>query len=120
MYFFIGNFVRSRRPEVLCKKGVLRNFTEFTGKHLHQSLFFNKVAGLRLGTLFKKRPWNRCFPVNFVKFLRKPSLIEHLLELFENNDFADQVLSKFLIITRDLEGRVSNYHLLSHGMKKLS
>ena len=25
------------------KKGVLRNFTKFTGKHLCQSLFFNKV-----------------------------------------------------------------------------
>ena len=37
----------SSRPEVLCKKGVLRNFTKFTGKHLCQSLFFNKVAGLR-------------------------------------------------------------------------
>ena len=29
------------------KKGVLGNFTKFTGKHLRQSLFFNKVAGLR-------------------------------------------------------------------------
>ena len=27
------------------KKGVLRNFTYFTGKHLCQDLFFNKVAG---------------------------------------------------------------------------
>ena len=27
------------------KKGVLANFTKFTGKHLSQSLFFNKVAG---------------------------------------------------------------------------
>ena len=27
------------------RKGVLRNFTKFTGKHLCQSLFFNKVAG---------------------------------------------------------------------------
>ena len=33
-------------PEVFCKKRVLRNFTDFTGKHLCQSLFFNKVAGL--------------------------------------------------------------------------
>ena len=105
---------------MFCKKGVHRNFTKFTGKHLHQSFFFNIVAGMRLGTLLKKRLWNSCFPVNFVKFLRKPSLIEHLLELFENSDFADQVLSKFLIITRDLEGTVSNDHLLSHGMKKLS
>ena len=29
------------------KKGVLRNFTKFTGKHLCQGLFFNKAAGLR-------------------------------------------------------------------------
>ena len=28
------------------KKGYLRNFTKFTGKHLCQSSFFNKVAGL--------------------------------------------------------------------------
>ena len=38
----------STRPEVLCKKGVLRNFAKLTGKHLCQSLFFNKVAGLCL------------------------------------------------------------------------
>ena len=37
----------SSRPEVFCKKGVLRNFAKFTGKHLCQSLLFNKVAGLR-------------------------------------------------------------------------
>ena len=35
------------------KKGVLRNFTKFTGKYLCQSLFFNKVAGLRPATLLK-------------------------------------------------------------------
>ena len=35
---------RSSRPEVFCEKGVLRNFAKFTGKHLRQSLFFNKVA----------------------------------------------------------------------------
>ena len=40
-------FDGSSRPEVFCKKGVLRNFTKFTGKHLCQSLFFNKVADLR-------------------------------------------------------------------------
>ena len=37
----------SSRPEVFCKKGVVRNFTKFTGKPLYQSLLFNKVAGLR-------------------------------------------------------------------------
>ena len=38
---------RSSRPEVFYEKGVLRNFARFTGNHLCQSLFFNKVAGLR-------------------------------------------------------------------------
>ena len=39
-------FMRKQRPEMFCKKGVLRNFAKFTGKHLCQSLF-NKVACLR-------------------------------------------------------------------------
>ena len=30
---------RSSRPEVFCKKGVLKNFAKFTGKRLCQSLF---------------------------------------------------------------------------------
>ena len=38
---------RSSRQEVFCEKGVLRNVTKFTGKHLRQNLFFNKVAGVR-------------------------------------------------------------------------
>ena len=54
---------------MIYKKGVLRNFTKFTGKHLFQSLFFNKIAGLKPPTLLKNRLWYRCFPVNFAKFL---------------------------------------------------
>ena len=64
--------VRSSRLEVFCRKGVLRNFAKFTGKHLRQSLSLNKVAGLRPGTLLKKRLRRRCFPVDFPKFLRTP------------------------------------------------
>ena len=41
------NDYKSSRPEVFCKKGVLRDFAKFTGKHLCQSLFFSKVAGLQ-------------------------------------------------------------------------
>ena len=41
------NDYRSSRQEVFCKKGVLKNFAKFTGKHLCQSLFLNKVAGLQ-------------------------------------------------------------------------
>ena len=35
----------NNRPEVFCKKVVLRNLAKFTEKHLYQSLFFNKAAG---------------------------------------------------------------------------
>ena len=70
--------LRSSRPEVFVKKGVLTNFAKFAVKHLFQSLFFNKVAGLRLATLLKKKLWLRCFPVNFENFLRRPFLAEHL------------------------------------------
>ena len=56
------------------KKGVLRNFAELTGKHLCQSLVFDKVAGLSPTTFLKKRLWHRCSPRNFAKFLRTPFL----------------------------------------------
>ena len=42
-------------PGGFCKKGVLKVFTKLTGKHLCQSLFFNKIAGLELATSLKKR-----------------------------------------------------------------
>ena len=62
------------------RKSVLRNFAKFTGKHLCQGLFFNKVTSLRLATLLKKRIWHRCFPVHFpVHTISKNTFfIEHL------------------------------------------
>ena len=68
------NQKQKQPPKVFCKKRCFRNFAKFTGKHLCQSLFFNKVASLRLATVLKKRPWRRCFPMNFEKFLRTPIL----------------------------------------------
>ena len=65
---------RSSRPEVFCEIGALKNFAKFTGKHLCQSHFFNKVAGRRPVALWKKGPWQRCFLVNFAKYLRTPFL----------------------------------------------
>ena len=56
------------------KKGVLKNFAKFTGKHLCQSLFLNKVAGQRPATLLKEGLWHRYFRANFEKCLRAPSL----------------------------------------------
>ena len=63
---------RARNSSI--RKGILRHFGKFKGKHLCQSLFFNKVADLRPVTLLKKRLWHRCFPANFAKCLTIPFL----------------------------------------------
>ena len=59
-----GAYPGFRSSQLRCsvRKGALRNFANFTGKHLCQSLFFNEVADLRLQ-----------ISVNFVKYLRIPS-----------------------------------------------
>ena len=46
---------KQSHPKVFCKKGVLENFAKFTGKHLCQSLFFNKVSGLAQSMLLLKK-----------------------------------------------------------------
>ena len=66
------NQLRSSHQTCFMKRVVLRNFAKFTGKHLCQSPFFNKVAGLGPVTLLKKGLWHRCFPVDFAKFVRAP------------------------------------------------
>ena len=60
---------------MFCKKGVLKTFAKFTGKDLCQSLCLIKLQALAPDI---KRPWHRCFPVNFAKFIRTSFLTEHL------------------------------------------
>ena len=64
---------RSSHKRCSMKKGVPRNFPKFIGKHLCQSLFFNKVASLRPATLLKKRDSGTgvflCFLENFWEHL---------------------------------------------------
>ena len=76
------------------KKVFLKNFSKLTRKHLRRSLFLNKIAGLRLLILLKKRLWHKCFPVNFVKYLRIPIFIEHLwwLLLQNNKHYLDRFI----------------------------
>ena len=78
-YFTIlVSLFKSNHRRFSMKKGVPRNFTKFIGTHQCQSLFFNKVAGLRLASLLTKRLWHRCIPVSFLKFLRTTFFIERL------------------------------------------
>ena len=44
--------IRSSHQRCSIKKGVFRNFEKFTRKYLCQSLFFNKVAGIRPESLY--------------------------------------------------------------------
>ena len=71
--------VYSRSSRLYCSvKDVLRNFAKFTGKHLSQRLFFNKVVDLLPATILKKRIWHRCFPVNLANYLRTPFSTKHI------------------------------------------
>ena len=58
---------------MFCKKGVLKNFASFSGKHLCWSHFLIKFQAFRPAT-FKKRFQHRCFLKKFAKFLRTPIL----------------------------------------------
>ena len=90
---------RSCRPEVFCKKDVLKNFAKFTGKNLCQSLFFNKVAGLRhlrtppvaaypeqkpvrLLTINKRLSWKKIFTVAKISTSVKEIVPEFFIFLF--------------------------------------
>ena len=63
--------------DVFCKKDVLKNFVQFTGKHLYQSLFFNKVAGVA-SNFIKKETRSQVFSCEFCEIFKKTYFKEHL------------------------------------------
>ena len=64
---------RSSRPEVFCKKAVVRNFTKVTGKHLAREVcnfikkeslaqvFFCEFCKISQNTFFYRTPLSTCF-----------------------------------------------------------
>ena len=73
--FFLCVSLTLKRTEAVVRmcfvKGVLRNFAKFTGKHLCQSLFFNKVAGWgKLGSCYSKSTRYKRF-LNWHKIVKK-------------------------------------------------
>ena len=99
----IFRILRSTHQRYSVKKGVLGNFAKSTGKHLCQSLFFNKVKGLRPATLVKERLWYWCFLVSFGKFSKKT---------FLRNTYG-QLLMNFITIKNTDMGRRKITNLLS-------
>ena len=68
---------RSSWPEVFCRKVVLRNFSKFTGKHMCQRLFFNKVVGLACNFI-KKETLVQVFSCEFWEISKNTFFTEHL------------------------------------------
>ena len=63
---------------VFCKKGVLKNFAKFTGKHLCQNLFSNKFTGLKACNFIKKETLAQVFPCEFCEIYKNTCVTEHL------------------------------------------
>ena len=69
---------RSSHQRCSVKKGVLRNFAKFTGKHLCQSLFFNEVAGGACNFI-KKEILAPVFSCEFCEIPKNTFFTEHVL-----------------------------------------
>ena len=90
---YLCGITRRIRPEMFCKKVVLKDFAKFTGKHLCQSLFFYKVQGLNfikkgtffLRTLFKKFLRTLLLQIKHLQWLLLDSRL--LLDLKFDPDF---------------------------------
>ena len=68
IYTMFAGFFRISLPKVFCRKGVLINFAKLTGKHLCQSLFFNRVA-LKISAKFTGKHLCRSLFLNEVAAL---------------------------------------------------
>ena len=93
---------------MFCEKGVLRNFAKFTGKHLCQSLFFNKVADAACNFI-KKETLAQVFSCEFCEiskntfFYRTP-----LVAASENEIPALNSLKSFEFKPKTIIGYISS------------
>ena len=111
---------RSSHHRCSVRKGVLRNFAKFKGKHLCQVLFYNKVAGPEPATLLKKRLWHKCFPMNFAKFLRIPFHRTPLNDCFSTiQHFRAENPSKLLNGLQQHKVVTFHWSRISHSLVKL-
>ena len=75
-------FVREpfyRTPEAVARRCSVRNFAKFTGKHLCQSLFFNKVAGLRPQACNFIKTLVQVFSYEFWQISKNTIFTEHMV-----------------------------------------
>ena len=61
-------YYKRQPPEVFCKKGVLKNFANFTGKHLCWSIFLIMLQALNPATFLKRESNTEVFLWNLRNF----------------------------------------------------
>ena len=96
----VNHMVEAATDKVFCKKGFLKNFAIFTGKHLCWSLFVTIVQTFRPATLLK-RDSNTWFA-------------DEIWEIFKNTYFEQHLFSTSIIIDFvENRKKVKNRWLLS-------
>ena len=107
LFFWDERFISgSNCPGVFCKKGVLRHFANFIGKHLCHSLVFNKVAGLGLQLYLKRDPGTGVFLWILQNFQ------EHLLRISKNTSGGCFCISTLLCSRKILWNRIFYWYTL--------
>ena len=76
-HIIFQRFFRSSQQRCSMEKGVLRNFSKFRGKHLCQSLFFNKVTDLGCNFI-KKETLAQVFCCDFWEISKNNVFTEHI------------------------------------------
>ena len=92
-YFYLNVQQLSSLSQILFKMGVYKNLGKFTGKHMCQSLFFNKVAGASCNFI-EKEILVQVFSSEFCKIFKNIFLTEHLwttTSVYVNFDYAIHV-----------------------------
>ena len=93
---------RSSHQRCSMKKGVLRNFTKFTGEHLSQGLFFNKNADLSPATLLKKEALAQLFSCEFCAISKSTFFTEHLRWLLPHETIIVRIIISWFCLRMSL------------------
>ena len=87
-----SQLVSVKKTEATVRRcSVKKVFLEISQNHLYQSLFFDKVAGLRPATLLTKRLRHIVFSCEFCEIFKNNFFMEHLWRLCLKNAFVSSI-----------------------------
>ena len=108
----ISNIIRNSHQKCSMKKGVLRNFTKFTGKHLCQSLFLIRLQKETLAQVFScnfcEISWNTFFtePLWTTASVLSNRWLKDLVQTAEN---CQTLYEKFHVRLTNIHRKVVNH-----------